>query len=142
MPQINMPNFEHVELSAPQLDVGKYTVNIIEKPEMQQPESGNVYLLITMQATEGPEQSTPHPLDGSTKAEGRTIKDRVYLTAEAAWRLKALLISAGILSREDQTSPMAKGNFNTDILYGQSLQIEVTKRMHNGREYNNVTYIV
>lgn len=143
MAQITMPDFDKTELSPPSLDAGDYEVNVTEKPEYVVPDDGGKqYLTLVMQATAGPEQSKPHPVDGTTSAAGRTIRDRIYLTKEAGWRLKAALVSAGILARDDKESPLAKGNINSDILMGAHLKIQVTKRMKDGNEYSNVTYVV
>ncbi len=142
MPQVQMPDFENVELQPPSLDAGTYEGNIVEKPDLDQTEDGKQFITVLVQATDGPDQMKPHPVTGSMKVEGRTVRTRVYLTKAAAWRVKQLLVCAGLLARDDAQSPMAKGNINTDMLLGTHVKFEVSKRMANGNEYSDVQWII
>lgn len=144
MPQINMPDFDQIELQPPSLDAGTYEGNIVEKPQVKSTEGEDPkqYLEVKIQVTDGPPQSKPHPVTGNTSAEGRTITNRVYLTQASAWRLKALLVCAGLLDRGDTSSPLAKGNINSDMLLGTHVKFEASKRMSNGNEYTDIQWIV
>lgn len=143
MPEVNVPGFEDVDLSPPQLDPGEYTMNIYDKVQLRTAESsGKQYLEVPLKVVEGPEQQAPDPNTGETDATGRTMNDRVYLSQAALWRLKALLVASGLLARDDKDSPMAQGNINTDMLTGTTVQVKLTPQMNNGREYRNVEYVI
>ena len=142
MPEINIPNFDKADLTPPQIDVGTYDVNITQRPELKSNDKGNQYLEVQMTVLSGPDQTQANPSNGSLNAAGRTIRDWVFLTESAAWRLKTLMVASGLLAREDTTSPMGKGSFNSDMLLGTKFQVAVTKRMYEGKEYNQVQYVV
>lgn len=142
MPQINIPNFDEVTVSAPKLDPGEYMVNITEKPELKENQNGKPYLEIIMKVIEGPEQQQADPATGGTDPAGRKVTDRLYLVDGAYFRVKQLLISAGILARDDKDSPLARGEFNSDVLVGARMPIKLSAQMNNGKEYRNVDYII
>lgn len=144
MPQINIENFENVALSAPRLDPGgPYTGKIIEPPKLQTAEgSGKQYLEVHTQVVEGPEQQEADPSTGSKDPTGTTFSDRYYLSEKAAFRLKQLLVATGLLAKDDNESPMAKGQINSDILAGQQYKFQVSIQLNNGREYRNYEPIV
>jgi hypothetical protein len=142
MAQIQIPNFDEVSVSAPKLDPGEYVANIDDKPELKENQNGKPYLEIKLKIIEGPQQAQPDPGTGSTDPAGRTIYDRLYMVDGAYFRVKQLLISAGILARDDKESPLARGEFNSDILAGARLPIKVSAQMNNGKEYRNVDYII
>lgn len=142
MPAINIPKFEEVTVSAPRLDPGQYVVNITEKPSLEENQNGKPYLALTMKVIEGPEQQQEDPGTGSKSPAGRTVKDRLYLVDGAYFRVKQLLIASGLLARDDTESPMAHGQFNSDMLVGTRFSINLTAQMNNGKEYRNVDYII
>lgn len=142
MATINIPNFEDVSVSAPMLDVGTYVMNVTEKPEVKENQNGKPYLELVMKVVEGPQQSQPDPGTGSTDPAGRTWKDRLYLVDGAYFRIKQLLLAAGVLARDDKDSPLARGQFNSDILVGTRFTVNLTAQMNNGKEYRNVDYVI
>jgi len=142
MAAINIPNFDEVSVSAPMLDVGTYIVNVTEKPEVKENQNGKPYMELVMKVVEGPQQSQPDPGTGSTDPAGRTVKDRLYLVDGAYFRLKQLLLAAGVLARDDKDSPLARGQFNSDILVGTRFTINLTAQMNNGKEYRNTDYVI
>lgn len=144
MPEIFIDNFEQVELSPPKLDVGSgYHFNIESVGELEESEkTGSKYFELALRCLDGPKQSEADPVTGSLDPKGRRIKDRVYLTEGAKWRIKALLISAGLLNRDDKTSDLARGKFNTDILQGAVIACTIEAQMRDGKEYRNVVYEV
>jgi hypothetical protein len=142
MPEISIPDFDKVALAPPQLDPGEYTVNIYDKPALENSDNGKDYLLVKMKVVEGADQKEEDPATGSHSAVGRTINDRVYLVDGAYFRVKRLLIATGLLSRDDKDSDTALGRFNSDALQGARLRIKVVPAMVNGKEYRNVQYII
>ncbi len=143
MPQIEIPNFDEVQLAPPRLDPGDYVATITEKPALEENQNGKPYLAVKMKIVEGPEQSDPDPATGSRSPAGRNWTDRLYLVDGAYFRVKQLLVAAGLLARDDHDSPMAKGKFNSDMLVGTTFNIRVTTQMSkDGKEYRNVDYII
>jgi hypothetical protein len=142
MPTINLPNFDQVELAPPQLAPGEYMMSISQKPEIKTNPNGKQYLEVRYKVIEGPEQQKPDPGTGSKDPTGRVVPDRYYLVEGAEFRIKRLLVSTGIIARDDKESPVAQGNFNTDILMGVKLPVNVTIQMNNGKEYRNYDPVV
>lgn len=142
MPTVNLPNFDSVELAPPQLDPGEYMMSIPEKPEIKTNPNGKQYIEVPYKVIEGPNQQKEDPGTGSKDPTGRVVRDRYYLVEGAEFRIKRLLVSAGVLARDDKESPLAKGQFNTDILQGAKLPVNVTIQMNNGKEYRNYDPVV
>ena len=142
MPIINLPSFPDTELAAPRLDPGEYTMNIPEKPIVETNQNGKQYLAVKYKVLEGPDQEKEDPGTGSKSPAGRVVTDRFYLVEGAEFRIKRLLVAAGILARDDKESPMARGEINTDVLVGARLPVSVTIQMNNGKEYRNYDPIV
>ncbi len=141
MPEINIPNFENVPTSFLQLDPGTYTVQI-QDPYEQKFENDKEFIEIHMTVKAGPNQKASDE-NGSTDPSGKKIRDRVYLTGSAAWRLKRLLICSGLLSKDDKSSEMARGKINLDLLMASGpFQIKLTPNIREGREYRNVEYVI
>lgn len=143
MPELNIPNFDQVQLAPPQLDPGTYTVNVQEKPTLERQDDGKQFLQINMVVMDGPAQQEADPLTGSKSPVGRKWRDRLYLVDGAYFRVKALLIAASILKRDDKSSAIAMGRFNTDLLVGAKFQIKLDPNVNpaTGKEYRNVTYV-
>ena len=135
--EIKLPGFEEVEASEgfKLLAPGKYRVIIAEPPEVGVNNNGNPEMVITMKVIGGPKQE-----DGSDPA-GSTIKDWIYYT-KAMWKLKNLLVSAGIIPKDDKTSDIARGQFDSDILTGQECVINLTASTYNGKEKRDVQYVL
>jgi len=141
MAEINIPNFENTPLSFVQLDPGTYTVQI-QDPYEQKFENDKEFIQLELTVKAGPAQKQPDE-HGSTDPSGRKIRDRIYLTGNAAWRLKRLLVCSGLLARDDKSSAMAKGNINLDLLMASGpFQIKLTPNIKDGKEYRNVEYVV
>lgn len=123
------------------LDPGVYTV--VVKSFESKFENDKEYLAMVYETKEGPKQKDTNFPD----AEGREIFDRVYLTNEAAWRLKQLLVATGLLARDDKDSEMAKGDINLDqLMSGGAFRIRLTTRLYkdqggNQKEARNVEFL-
>lgn len=141
MPEISIPNFEDVSVGTLRLDPGVYVVNVQDKPEIKENRNGKPYLELNMTVVDGPEQSAPDGT-GSTSPVGRNIRDNLYLVDGAYFRIKQVLVAAGILARDDNTSPIARGQFNSDILVGTRFTVRLEAQMNNGKQYNNVVYVI
>ena len=149
MPDITIDGFEEVAVGGQRLDPGgPYTFVISERPElkdfdpsrdMETDSDYKPYLEIRFKVIDGPEQEEPNS-SGGTNPAGMIHVQRFYL--KARWGIKRLLIATGILSRDDTESPVAKGKFNTDMLYNCKLQGIVKAEMYNNREYRNVEPII
>lgn len=143
MAEIQIADFDKVELSPPRLDVGSGYVFGVENVQILENEkNNNKYLEVTLRCVEGPDQTEADPITGLASPKGRVIKDRVYLTEGAKWRVKALLIASGLLARDDKTSEIARGHFDSDILLGSTVQCSIESQMNEGKEYRNVVYSV
>jgi len=142
MPELSIPNFEEVSVGSLRLDPGEYVVNIQDKPEVKENRNGKPYLEVNMTIVEGPEQQEPDPSSGSKDPAGRNIRDNLYLVDGAYFRIKQLLVASGILARDDNESPIARGQFNTDILVGTRFTVRLSTRMNNGKEYRDVAYVI
>lgn len=148
MPTVNFENFQDVPLTrAPMLDPGAYVV-AIKSFEEKFSEDGKSYLEMIYDVKEGPKQKKDDG-SGNFDPSGREIFDRVYLSANAAWRVKQLLVAGGILSKDDKTSPMAKGqDINLDLLMSAGpFKIKLTPRLYkdqggNQKEARNVEFVV
>lgn len=145
MATINLPNFENTPLSMTLLKPGTYTVQLIE-PFQQKFENEKEFLELELTVKQGPEQDQPDE-NGSKDPAGRKIRDRLYLSAQAAFRVKQYLVAMGLLARDDKTSEMAKGNINLDLLMsGGPFQVKLTPRIvekdGQKREYRNVEIVV
>jgi hypothetical protein len=135
MPQINLPGMENTEVSGGMLDPGAgYVVNIQEAPVLKTAKTGTPQLEVRMTVISGPTQK-----DGSNPA-GRKIVDFIALTA--VFRIKQLLIAAGLLNRNDKVSDMARGMFDTDILIGQKFSVNVEADMYDGKEKRKYVYAI
>lgn len=147
MPTVSFENFQDVPLTrAPMLDPGTYVVAIKEFEEKF--ENDKNYLAMVYEVKEGPKQKKDDG-NGNYDPTGREIFDRVYLSAAAAWRVKSLLVATGILSKDDKTSPMARGqDINLDLLHsGGPFRIKLTPRLYkddggNQKEARNVEFII
>lgn len=143
MSMLNIPDFEKVELAPPQLDPGDYILNIVEDPKaITDPKSSNEYLEMQYQVVEGPNQQKPDPATGSVSPVGRKTRDRIYLTSNAYWRLKQAMICAGLLARDDTTSPIARGQFDPAMFMGCRMKVNISPNMKDGKEYRNINYVV
>jgi hypothetical protein len=143
MPEINMEGFENISTSGfKMLDPGEYTARITEPPAQGFDNDKN-YIEVHMEAVQGPPQKeVVNAETGSKDPAGVPFRDRIYLTAAAAWRLKRLLVCAGLLARDDKASPMAKGKIQTDLLAGATVHVRMTPNIRDGKEYRNVEYII
>ncbi len=142
MPEITIEGFDEVAVGFKYFDPGEYTVNVTEKPTIETNDNGKTFIALTMKILEGPQQQEVHPETGSKDPRGGTIKDRLYLVDKAYFRVKQLLVAAGILTRDDKTSPIAKGKFSTDILMGTRFTIKYDVSMRDGKEYRETTYVI
>lgn len=144
MPEITIDDFESVSLSNVQLDPGgPYMAQISEPPKLEG--AGETpYLALSFRVVEGPEQLEADPATGSKSPEGTECTDRYYLSKAAAWRVKKLLVSTGVLNKDDSDSPMAKGNFNSDILTGKRFpfMVELQTNTKTGRTYRKYDPII
>lgn len=146
MPDIDIPGFEDVELAPPMLDPGTYVFNIQEEPQMKTSDNDKQYLEVKLVCLEGPPQSTPDPATGSNLAAGRKMTDRLYFVDGAFFRVKSLLICAGLLKRDDKESDMARGKFNSSVLVGARLNCRIETNSYKNaagedREGRNVVYL-
>jgi hypothetical protein len=139
MPNIEIPNMENAELYAGMLDPGPhYLVNVQELPQIKEAKTGTKQIQLTMTVLSGPDQKSPDPQTGSLSPAGRKVTD--FIALSAAFRVKQLLIAAGLLARDDKTSALAKGNFNTDLLMGTKFSITIEPDMYDGKEKRRVKY--
>lgn len=155
MPVVNIPDFENLSIKREQLDVGTYVVQIQDPYTDKDGVAGQTsfddkdreFIQIEYTVKQGPQQKEPDE-HGSKDPTGKKIRDRVYLTGKAAFRLKQILIASGILSRSDKDSPTAKGNINLDMLMGSgTFQVKLVPNLYkdqngNQREGRGVEIIV
>lgn len=140
MPEINIPDMDQVDLYPKLLDPGVgYLVNIQELPVLSNASTGNPQIELTMTVLSGPEQKEPSGEYGTSPV-GRKIKD--FISLKAKFRIKQLLIAAGLLDRADKNSEMAKGNFNTDKLMGAKFSISLEPKMYEGKEGRTIKYAI
>jgi len=147
MPTVNIPEFDHVDIAPPRLDVGKgYEGNIIELPTVKQQvendPTSKSYIEVKIKVLGGPDQQDPDPGTGSKSPAGRTITDRLYLTPGAYFKIKQLLVSAQLMARNDKDSPLAKGQIPLEILMGARFPFDIVASMKDGVEYRNVQYTI
>lgn len=136
MAEIEIDGFEDVNISNfNPLDPGSYTFVIPERPKKVNDDPDKPYIEVQMKVVEGPEQQDADPETGSKSPEGRTMRDRYYLTQASKWRIKKLLVACGIITRDDKDSPIARGKFDLDIFTGARFQAKVAIQMNNGKEY-------
>jgi len=141
MPQVNIENFDDVDVdSYRMLDPGVYTVNVQEEPTVKMSKNNNQQLELTMKVIEGVDQKEADPSTGSKSPAGRVVKD--WIAFKAAFRIKKLLIAAGILRRDDRDSDIAKGKFETGMLIGTKFQIKLVADSYNGKEQRKVEYVI
>ena len=141
MPEIIIDEFEDVSVGGQRLDPGAYTFVISEKPEVKDLDPNQPlgdqkpYLEVKCKVVDGPEQEEINS-SGSKSPVGMVHTQRFYLNAK--WNIKRLLIATGLLNREDKESPMAKGRFNTDMLYNQKFSGGIKIDNYGGKDYRNV----
>lgn len=139
MPEIIIDEFEDVNVGGQRLDPGTYTFIINEKPQVKDMETEKPYMEVKMKVIDGPPQEDTNS-SGTNNPQGMIHTQRFYLNAK--FNVKRLLISTGLLSRDDTESPIAKGRFNTDDLFNLKFQGTVKSEIYNGREYRNVEPII
>ena len=145
MPEITIDGFEEVSVGGQRLDPGTYVFVVSEKPvikdlDMNAPLSDQKpYLEVKFKVIDGPPQEEPNA-SGTNNPQGMIHTQRFYLNAK--WGIKRLLIATGLLNREDNDSPMAKGRFNTDMLYNCKLNGVVKSEMYKEKEFRNVEPII
>jgi hypothetical protein len=133
MPRVEIPDFENTKVFT-LLDPGVYNVEVDGIPLVENNKKGNPQIIMTMTVTDGPTQQTgDNPF-------GRKIKD--FIPFALSTKVKALLLACGVLTRDDTTSEIAKGGFDTEILMGARLQVRLTRRMYNGNPQNDVAYVI
>lgn len=147
MPVVNIPDFESVEVAPPRLDIGKgYVGNIVELPVIKHQDendsSSKQYIEVKVKILEGPPQSEMDPVTGSPSPTGRSMTDRLYLVPGAFFKVKQLLVSAGLIARNDKDSPMAKGQIALDALIGAKFPFNIVASMKDGTEYRNIQYVI
>lgn len=147
MATVNIPEFDHVEVAPPRLDIAKgYVGNIVELPTIKKQDENDptskTFIEVKIKVLEGPEQQDPDPGTGSKSPAGRTITDRLYLTPGAYFKVKQLLVSAQLLARNDKESPLAKGQIPLEILVGVRFPFDIVASMKDGVEYRNVQYVI
>mgnify|MGYP005839423095 CR=1 FL=1 len=142
MPEITLDGFEEVSVGGQRLDVGgPYTFVIAERPEIKDLDPSEPiseqkpYMEVKLKVIDGPPQEEANS-SGTNNPQGVVHTQRFYLNAK--FNVKRLLISTGLLNREDTDSPLAKGRLNTDTLHNLKFQGMVKADMYNGREYRNV----
>lgn len=143
MAEVELTGFEDVDVSSfVRLDPGQYTMVIPERPVIEKQEDGKQYINLPMKVVDGPEQQEVLPSTGSTSPIGITVNDRYYLTDNAKWRVKKLLVSCGIITRDDKSSPIAQGKFDLDVFMGAKFPCNVGIQMNNGKEYRNYDPVI
>lgn len=140
MPEITLDGFEDVTVGGIRLDVGgPYQFAITEKPELVDMDTDKPYMIMKLKCLSGIEQEEKNN-SGTTNPMGLETTERIYLNAR--FIVKRWLISIGLLARDDQDSPMAKGKFNTDMFYNQKVTAMVKGSMWDGKERRNVEPII
>lgn len=145
MPEISIPQFEKVTVAPPSLDFGgPYTFNIQEKPTLEQTQDGKQYISVKVVCLDGPTQKEADPMSGSNSPVGRKWGFRLYLVDGAYFKIKALLISSGILKRDDTSSAVAMGRINTDILMGAKFRANINPNYDekSGNTYRDVQFLM
>lgn len=141
MPEIIIPNMEDAEIFSAQLDPGAgYLFNIQELPKVIQAKTGTTQLEVTFTVISGPDQKVTNPETGTLSPTGKKIKDFIAFTAQ--FRMKQLLVACGLLARDDKTSEMAKGKFNSDILLGQKCGGSIEAEMYQEKERRRIKYAI
>lgn len=146
MPQIQLPGFENTSVGPVKIDPGRYQVNIVDVPKVQKDnkEDGTVkqYIEVEFVVRSGPKQHTTSEGEEPRDPTGMKITDRLYFDNDNAWfRIKQLMVSAGIIARDDTESPAARGSIDLDEWVGTTLTIDVVMNERNGKDYRNVNYV-
>ncbi len=140
MPEITLDKFEEVTVGGIRLDVGgPYDMVIHEKPELVDMGTDKPYMLLKIKCLSGPDQEETNN-SGSNSPVGLVISQRVYLNAK--FIVKRYLIATGLLTRDDTESPLAKGNFNTDMLQNKRFKGVIKSEMYDQKERRNVEAII
>lgn len=140
MPEITLDKFEDVTVGGIRLDVGgPYAMVIHEKPELVDMETDKPYMAMKLKCLSGPDQEETNN-SGTNSPTGLIIPQRVYLNAK--FIVKRYLIATGLLTRDDNESPMAKGRFNTDMLFNKKFNAIIKAEMYEGKERRNVEAII
>lgn len=140
MPEVFIEEMENVSVGGQRLDPGKYTFVISEQPVVKGTGADEKpYIEVKCKVIDGPPQEEVNA-SGTNNPQGMIHTQRFYLAAK--WGIKRLLISTGLLNRDDTESPMAKGKFNTDMLFNLKFEGVIKSEMYNDREYRNVEPII
>jgi len=136
-----LQDFANIPVGKAQLDPGAYIFNIQEEPTDEFDNDQKEYLQMVYHVVDGPPQQVEDAEFGTSPV-GRTFKERLYLETKSLWKLKSLLIACGMLDRNDKTSDIARGVFDTADLVGKTFNATVAKTTSkkDGKEYTNLNY--
>jgi hypothetical protein len=135
--ELFIANFEDADVFSRYLPpAGEYVCKIESEPTMKVASTGTqqLLLLLSIVAANDPAQQA--------EAEGKVFGDFISLSPKAAFRLKQVLVSAGIIDANDKTSEIARGKINTSIFKDQTVRVKVTHRFFEGKEKADVEYLI
>ncbi len=135
--ELFIPDFEDTNVFSSYLPpAGDYLCKIDTEPQVKTAKTGNDQLLflLTIIASKDPAQQS--------EVEGKVFGDFVSLAPKAAFRMKQILVSAGIIDANDKTSEIARGRINTAIFKDAKVNVKVTHRIYEGKPKADVEYLI
>ena len=128
------------------LDPGIYQLNCMTEPVMSTTKNGFTQIEYEFTVLEGPEQKIEFGAGGKSPV-GRTVKDWIVVIPTTPdkkgteWKLKSLLVAMGIITRDDKTSAIARGQFGTSVFVGGKFLCRVVADMWEGKEKRKLEYM-
>lgn len=138
--KITLPDFQNATVGNEPLVDGIYTVNVPTSPTREM-KGDKVSLKFTFKVVAGPDQKSPGE-NGTLSPIGRELHDFIPLQANCMWRMKRLLVAAGLMARDDKSSALAMGEFDTDSLIGNTFQVKVFQEEYEGKKRTKVDYVL
>src|SRR3990172_10173825 len=106
--RVNFPGFDDVSVfSSYTPPVGTYVVVVDGVPEINV-EKEQLMVKLKIVAAKN--------LQNQADTEGKVFTDYLSMKKTAWWKTKALLVASGILAKDDTTSQVARGDWDTEIL--------------------------
>lgn len=135
--EINIPGLPEANVSGfPLPDPGRYQMRIIGVEEDNKNPS-KPKLVFTYYITDGPQQINIVQETGSNSPVGMQVKEFVPLQATCAFRVKNIMVAAGVLSRDDTTT----ARIETEQLLSQVVTAEITHEEYEGKVQLRFKYI-
>ena len=121
IPNMGAANVNDRKLLAP----GVYNAIVCEVPVEKMSSNGNPQLEVTLEVMDGP-------------STGARLKDFIPMVKKSEFRVKRLLVCAGLIARDDTVTE----TFDENGLLHAPVTIKVTAGMYQGKETRNVEYVI